>query len=379
MEVELTSLFIQLKLLRESIVKLGPSRRKGGNFDKKINDAKALHDKFKSIVSRSSKFSEELTQLIVKIEKLYVETIKFEDVAKIEQEMAAERFCLRTAVSLLPKMSGDEQVTQDLIDAIGLYSSMLEGADNSLLIKFVLTTRLTQGARIRLSSNYATIDSLLADMRKHLLTVESDVAVQAKLSRARQNNKSVADFGAEIGKLMVNLTISQAGESSEAYKILRPLNEKYAIRKFADGLRNQRLATVITARNLTCLKDAIRVAEDEDCASSAQVMTYQRWPARGGFSTSNRNRGSNYRRHTVENRHARHETAVGRTRKNVSVWHNGGMRGRSNNVRRERHTQQGRGRVACFEHARGDADSGAVSMSRSVEGGQLSETQFFRD
>lgn len=378
MEVELTSLFIQLKLLRENIVKLGPSRRQGDNFNKKISDAKALYDKFKRIISSSSKFSEELIQLIVKIENLYVNTIKFEDIGKVKLEMAAERFSLKTAVSLLPKMNGNEQVTQDLIDAIGLYSSMLEEADNTLLVKFVLTTRLTQGARIRLSSNYATVDCLLADMRKHLITVESDVAVQTKLARARQNNKSVAEFGAEIEKLMVNLTISQAGESSEAYKILQPLNERYAIRKFADGLRNQRLTTVIAARNLTCLKDAIRVAEDEDCASSSQVLTYQRWPARRGFSSGIRNCGNSHRRQIVENRHAQHGTAVERTRKNVKVWHSNGMRGRSDNARRGRQTQQGQRRVACFDYARGDADSGAVSMTRNDEGGQLSETRFFR-
>lgn len=374
MEVELTSLFVQLKLLRESIVKLGPSRRKGRNFDTKISEVKALYRKFKCIVSESSKFSEELAQLICKIEALYVDTVKFESGTETEQNMAAEKFSLRTAVSLLPKMSGDELVTQDLIDAIGLYSSMLVEADNALLIKFVLTTRLTQGARIRLSSSYATVDCLLADMKKHLLTVESDVAVQAKLARARQNDRSVADFGAEIEKLMVNLTISQAGESSEAYEILRPLNEKYAIRKFADGLRNQRLGTIITARNLTCLKDAIRVAEDEGCASSAQVMAYQRWPARGGFD--NRGRGNGYRRSTVGNGYAQHKAAVERTRKNVTVWHNRGMRGRSNNAHRGHSTQQGRRRVACFEHARSDADSGETSMSRRNEGAQL---QFFRD
>lgn len=372
MEVELTTLFLQLKLLREAIVKLGPSRRQGQNFDKKIGEAKALYSKFKCIIEGTSKekCSEELVQLVSNIESLYKNTIKFESEVSNEQKMAAEKFSLKTAVSLLPKMNGDEQVTQDLIDAIGLYSSMLEGTDSVLLIKFVLTTRLTQGARIRLSPTYASVDSLLADMKKHLLTVKSDVAIQAKLTRTRQDNKSIADFGAEIERLMTDLTISQAGEDSEAYKILQPFNEKYAIRKFADGLRNQRLGTIITARNLTSLKDAIRVAEDENCASSSQVMTYQRWPSRSSFSTFNRGRGDSVRRHSVRNSYTQS------TRKNVNMGHNGGMRGRSNNAYRGRQTQQGRRRVAYFSHVRSDNDS--LSMSRSSEGGQLNETQFFR-
>lgn len=90
---------------------------------------------------------------------------------------------------------------------------MLGEQDSGLLIKFVQTTRLTQGAKIRLSADYATVDSFLEDMKKHLLTVKSDVAVQAKLARARQDNKSIAEFGADIEKLMVDLTISQAGDT----------------------------------------------------------------------------------------------------------------------------------------------------------------------
>lgn len=373
MEVELTTLFLQLKLLREAIVKLGPSRRRGQNFDKKISEAKILYGKFKCIIAKAStgKFSEELVQLVSNIENLYKDTIKFESKVSNEQNMATEKFSLKTAVSLLPKMNGDEQVTQDLIEAIGLYSSMLEGADSVLLIKFVLTTRLTQGARIRLSPSYVSVDSLLADMKKHLLTTQSDVAIQAKLTRARQDNKSIADFGAEIERLMTNLTISQAGENLEAYKILQPFNEKYAIRKFADGLRNQRLSTIITARNLTSLKDAIRVAEDENCASSSQVMTYQRWPSRNSFSTFNRGRGNSFGRHAVRNSYTQ------RTHKNVNVRHNSGMRGRSNNAYRGRRTQQGRERVACLEHTRHDADTAAVSMS-GCDDSKQDRNQFFR-
>ena len=106
-------------------------------------------------------------------------------------------------------------------------------------------------------------------------------------------------------------------------------------------------------------------------------MAYQRWPARGGFSTSNR--GNNYRRHVVGNEHAQQRSAVERTYdRNVSVRRSGGMRGRSNNAYRGRQTQQGRRRVACYEHARVDAESGSVSMPRSSEGEQLNEVQFFR-
>ncbi|XP_053620511.1 uncharacterized protein LOC128681024 [Plodia interpunctella] len=380
MEIELTSIYVQLKVIRESIVKLGPSRRTGSNFDSKLSQAKALYDKFKNVVSGVSKFSDELTLLISRIEDLYVKTIKFERETEVPAKMESrnlEKFSLKTAVSLLPKMNGDETVTQDLIEAISLYSSMLEGLDNDLLIKFVLTTRLTQGARMRLASQYATVDSLLADMKKHLLTAKSDVAIQAKLARTRQDNKSIADFGAEIERLMVDLTISQAGDSQEAYRVLRPLNEKYAVKKFSDGLRNQRLGTIITARNLTLLKDAIRVAEDENGTSSGQVMTFQRQYRPHNFSSSNRGRGNTYTR----NNHAQQKTAVERTfqrSKNANVGFSNGAQGRDvrNATYRGRRGQQNRRNVACFDHTSDGHDSGTMSKPKYCES---SRSQFFRD
>lgn len=365
MEVELTSVLVQLKVLREYIVKLGPSRRKGSNFELKISEAKALYNQFKLIIANAHKFSEELAQLITKIEELYKNIIAFD----IPVEMASEKFSLKTAVSLLPKMNGDEQVTLDLIDAIQLYDSMLGKSDSELLIKFVLTTRLNQGAKMRLASSYSAVDILIADMKKYLLTTKSDVAIQAKLARVRQNDKSITEFGAEIEKLMIDLTIAQAGENQEAYKILAPLNEKLAVKKFADGLRNQRLSTIVTARDLTSLKDAIRVAEDENCASSgSQCMTFQRHYKPFKHFRNNRYSHINSQNKTAVNRTFRQD-------KNANAMHSGNMRGRAikNNAYRGARSQQNRRHVAYIQQTSDDRDLDVMSSSQSGEG------QFFRD
>ncbi|CAG9091914.1 unnamed protein product [Plutella xylostella] len=66
--------------------------------------------------------------------------------------------------------------------------------------------------------------------------------------------------------MFVDLTISQADNNPNSYEILRPINEKLAIKRFADGLRNRRLGTIITARNYESLREAIRAAEDEELA-----------------------------------------------------------------------------------------------------------------
>lgn len=50
-----------------------------------------------------------------------------------------------------------------------------------------------------------------------------------------------------------------------------------AVKKFADGLRNRRLSTIISARDYSDFKDAVRAAEDEESAQPPQgtVLNYR--------------------------------------------------------------------------------------------------------
>ncbi|KAH9635596.1 hypothetical protein HF086_012265 [Spodoptera exigua] len=78
-----------------------------------------------------------------------------------------------------------------------------------------------------------------------------------------------------LTELFVDLTITQSEGKEEVFKILKPINEKQAIKSFAEGLRNRRLSTLISARNYTSLKDAVQAAVDEETSSpstSGDVM-----------------------------------------------------------------------------------------------------------
>lgn len=57
------------------------------------------------------------------------------------------------------------------------------------------------------------------------------------------------------------------------------MNEKHAIKCFADGWKNRRLSTIITARNYDSLKDAVLAAIDEETSSpstSGDIMSMYR-------------------------------------------------------------------------------------------------------
>lgn len=181
-----------------------------------------------------------------------------------ESENMSEKFDLRTAAGLLPVMDGTENSTKQLIDAIELYDALLDAAGKKLLTTYVLKTRLSQSAKIRLNSTYTTNANLVDDLRNYFITKKSIPFLSVQLNSAKQNGKSIEEFGKTIEELLVDLTITQADGNENSVTILREVNEKIAIHSFANGLQNHDLRTIIKARNYNKLNEAIQGAKDEE-------------------------------------------------------------------------------------------------------------------
>ncbi|CAH2083624.1 unnamed protein product [Euphydryas editha] len=198
------------------------------------------------------------------------------------------KFDLKTAVSLIPVMDGSEDMTKRIIDSIDLYSSMIEATEQSSLINFVLKTRLTESAKLRLEKTYTSCSILIADIRKHLLTTKSSTALHSQLFTCSQGSRSIEEYGKSLEELFTQLTVSQADGNTSAYNILKPLNEKLAVHRFADGLRNKNLNLILTARNYDSLKDVIQAAKEEELSSNRneprESMFYARRGGRGNFN-----------------------------------------------------------------------------------------------
>ncbi|KPJ21235.1 hypothetical protein RR48_00944 [Papilio machaon] len=154
-----------------------------------------------------------------------------------------------------------------------MYSEMLSEGGQQLLIKFVLKGRLTQSAKLRVESTYKTVSDMITDFRKKLLVKKSFTAIQKHIESISQGHKSINEYGSELEKLLTDLNISQADGNEYASTILKPINEKMVIKKFTDGLRSEKLSTIIAARNYSSLQDAIQAAKDESVpSSSAEVF-----------------------------------------------------------------------------------------------------------
>lgn len=217
----------------------------------------------------------------------------------------SEKFDLRTAASLLPLIDDSENSIKQLIDAIELYDSLLDYDGKKLLTTYVLKTKLSPSAKLRLEKSYNSNKDLVLDIKSNLLTKKSAAALSAELHNTKQRNRSVEQFGKSIEELMVNLTLAQSDGDNDVAAILSAANEKIAINAFANGLRDEDLKTIVKARNCPKLKDALRVALDEETAKK-NTNTHQVFHMRGrcGNRGSYGNRGkTNHRRGSFNNNH----------------------------------------------------------------------------
>ncbi|XP_069365348.1 uncharacterized protein [Maniola hyperantus] len=278
MTTELNVLHGKLKYLKEYVVKLGTKRNTELAY-KKFQEAESIYqqslkicfelEKQKLTISTSDKIVNNL--VFEEIESFYrdIESlVTFRPKSNTERsKIAMASFDIKTAIALLPVMTGQ--------DAIKLYSSMISEVSKPTLIEFVLKTRLSASGKLRLKSSYASTDDLIADMKKFLIQKKSAVALHTQLLRTNQGNKTIESFGTELEELFVNLTLAQADGNDDNFQILRPINEKIAIKRFADGLSDTRLSTIITSRQFDSLPEAIRTAIDEQLQSQQtyDVMT----------------------------------------------------------------------------------------------------------
>lgn len=314
MASEFLNIYDELIQIRRYLIKKGQSRYKGSIASNKLSEAENCCERARLLLSNikldeKSELVTTATTTYDKIKSLFLEISQLCSSPSVLKTDTMD-FDLRAACSLIPILDGKEATVKRLIDAVEMYGEMLNSSEKSLLIKFVLKSRLSENAKLRLSDNYPSIEDLVKDIKKHLLTTKSYTAIQSRLLHTKQSWRSIDEYGTEIEKLFSELTIAQAEGNSEKYSVLKPLNEKTAIKVFSDGLNDSRLSTIVAARNFSCLKDAIQAAKDEQLATpstSAGVMQFSRTGGQGKYQSSLRQgprpRGAQY--NTYNNRFQR--------------------------------------------------------------------------
>lgn len=337
MEERLTTILEELQSVCDNIRKLGPKRREENLGKQKFKEADVLYTEFELLLENVSSCNKALKLdlagytldlLISEIQSTYKKILGYKVVQttsdlefKVTENKSnkMESFNLKTASILIPIMDGKEETVERIIEGIEMYQSCLKGEDSmKLLISFVIKTRLSKTAKLKLKDSYLTVPSLLEDIKKSLLTKKSANSLLSQINNLSQNNMSIAEYGEKLEELFINLTITQADGNQKATEILSPINEKLVIKRFADGLRNRRLSTILAARDYSKLNDAVRAAEDEELArpgTSGQDAVYSYSRGTRGNPRYRRGRGNYYGTQTYRTLPAQSQTGQAHTQR----------------------------------------------------------------
>nr|XP_022915548.1 uncharacterized protein MAL13P1.304-like [Onthophagus taurus] len=284
---ELQLLLVEIKSFKTNILKDNKERRKNlESTQKRLNELnkfrvrlESLNIELKRDTSNVDKiedikyYSSGIDNIVLEIQGILDDRLTINSEA-LEISMG-ENFDLKTAGSLLPLMDGKEETTKQLIDSIELYSELLNADGKKLLINYVLKTRLSGNAKVRLNKKYDTVETLVRDIRENFTTRKSATTLSNQLHNSLQQSKTVDDFGRDIEQLLTDLTFAQAGDDENLLSSLRIVNEKLAINSFCNGLKNHELRTILKARNCKTLKDAINVALDEEINKPSSSTVFQ--------------------------------------------------------------------------------------------------------
>lgn len=309
---DLKTFYDTLTEIRKYLIKKGKSRYTCKTTELKLNEARLILHKSEELFSCFEK-SKDLsgfpleTEIFENIFKLFDEISNLCSSPKTFKTM---EFNLKEACNLIPIMDDTETTTKRMIDSIEMYASMIDEKSNLLLIKFVLLSRLSENAKLRISGPYTSIGSLIKDLKQHLLTKKSYTAIQARLQSSKQGQRSIEEFGKDIEQLFTDMTISQADGDSSVFSVLKPINEKSAIKHFSDGLRSSRLSTIVTSRNYSSLKDAIQAAKDEDRPhaemNAGNIMHASKQGRTFNYNSYRRGRGYQYQRGNFHNNYGQY-------------------------------------------------------------------------
>lgn len=199
-------------------------------------------------------------------------------VTEIKYDKMTEKFDLKTASCIIPKIDNSENSVKSLIDAIELYDDLLDDRGKILLTQYVLKTSLSESAKLKLDKTYPSNAALIASIKCRLLTKKSTAALSLQLHNAKQNRRSIDQFGKSIEELMIDLTLAQSDGDDNAATVLAVANEKIAINAFANGLYDNEIKLIVKSRNYNKLRDAIAGAQDEEISktsSTSQVFHFK--------------------------------------------------------------------------------------------------------
>lgn len=255
---------------------------------------------------------------------------------------------LKDAVLAIPVFSGDKKELEAFINTCDIYHELISAENQPNLLK-IIKSKITGEAFTKISpilttETWVQIKKKLKD--KHFKKVSFEFAQEDLNNVVQLQNESIEQYGYKVRKKLraLNEAIKNITETAEEKAILFKMNEKLAISKFEQNLRDQNIRILVSATTKTTLDETITYAlqkellEKSKNKSNCSICGMNNHTAstcrRRNTNYSNKN--NNFQKNQSQQRNDNKEEASTSQQANKDANKNNGYANSSNNFNRNK-------------------------------------------
>lgn len=223
---------------------------------------------FNSLQSENNKNLEKIEQLTTEISNLKNQSqssfnpFYTQDAKKMDLQA-------KDIISAIPTFSGDMKYLDGFINTCGVYYDIVP-ADQKAFVLRIIKAKITGDALSKagpFDESINTWDLLKEKLKSSLRKPVSIEYAQEDLNNSFQKKEeSIEEYGSRIrAKLKkLNEACRSLAKSNDELKILKKMNEKQAISKFEQNLRNETIKVLVSAANKESLDECITFAMQKE-------------------------------------------------------------------------------------------------------------------
>lgn len=249
---------------------------------------------------------------------------------KMPDQLAQATFDIKTATAVISHYDGSAENLDAFIDATNLMKGLTPASQHASLIQFI-KTRLTGKARLGLPAVLATVDDLIADVKKRCEEKISPDSITAKLKQLKPSNDITA-ITTEVEKLTDKLKSIYIGKQIPQ-AVAESMATKAGIDALIDKTTNLEVKIMLSAATFTSVAEAIqKINEHSARTNTAQVLKYSTNNQQRPFVKRQNQQNTQYTPNLQRNRqqYINPQNQNYRNRQNHYGNHNQNWRGRNN-------------------------------------------------
>lgn len=234
------------------------------------SENKALKDSKLISEGQTKKIEQKLVEAETKVEEL---NITLEAAAKLKSDPNFENeeemeITAKDAILAVPIFSGDSKDLDAFISTCDLYFQLIADAQKPSLLLIVKAKirgeALTKVSPLDDCTTWALLKARLKERLKKPVSLEY---AQEDLNNVFQkNDESIEEYGKRVrAKLRkLNEACNQVADTQDGRAILHKANEKLAISKFEQNIRQSTIRILVAASSKASLDEAIQIALQKD-------------------------------------------------------------------------------------------------------------------